>query len=165
MQCEKIFKAKKNTGKDLTYCVVCKKEKTMDKKSIDKFLKLVKFDKKGLVPVVVQDNGDGTVLMVAYMNKKSLFITMKEGRTCFWSRSRYSVPSYSLPEVFGYNDGGCSPNVLQIRTRRFGGVTRSPPIVGFLDSRNGSDIAIPDALSTVRREMGVCMEFNSVFMT
>lgn len=48
----------------------------------------LKFDSAGLIPCVVQDWYTGQVLTVAYMNKESLEITMKEGRTCFWSRSR-----------------------------------------------------------------------------
>ncbi len=48
----------------------------------------LKFDEKGLIPAIVQDSKSGKVLMMAYMNKESLEITVKEGRTCFWSRSR-----------------------------------------------------------------------------
>ena len=48
----------------------------------------LKFDNNGLIPAVVTDAETGKVLTVAYMNAESLAITMKEGRTCFWSRSR-----------------------------------------------------------------------------
>jgi len=48
----------------------------------------LKFDEKGLIPAIVQDSKTGRVLMMAYMNEESLRITMEEGRTCFWSRSR-----------------------------------------------------------------------------
>lgn len=54
-------------------------------------LAAVKFDEKGLVPAVVQDFYSKKVLTVAYMNKESLDITMREGRTCFWSRSRQEL--------------------------------------------------------------------------
>jgi len=49
------------------------------------------FDKKGLIPAVVQDADTNEVLMVAYMNKQSLEITLQEGRTCFFSRSRQKL--------------------------------------------------------------------------
>jgi phosphoribosyl-AMP cyclohydrolase len=52
--------------------------------------KLLKFDDKGLIPAVVQDAKDGTVLMVAYMNKESLRRTLKLKKAVFWSRSRQS---------------------------------------------------------------------------
>lgn len=48
----------------------------------------LKFDEKGLIPAVVQDFDSKRVLTLAYMNRESLEITLKEGRTCFWSRSR-----------------------------------------------------------------------------
>lgn len=48
----------------------------------------LKFDEKGLIPAVVVDAGSRKVLTLAYMNRESLEISMKEGRTCFWSRSR-----------------------------------------------------------------------------
>lgn len=48
----------------------------------------LKFDKNGLIPAIIQDKKSGDVLMVAYMNRQSLRNTIKEGRTCFWSRSR-----------------------------------------------------------------------------
>jgi phosphoribosyl-ATP pyrophosphohydrolase/phosphoribosyl-AMP cyclohydrolase len=51
----------------------------------------LKFDEKGLIPAVVQDALTGQVLTVAYMNKESLAISMEEGRTCFWSRSRQEL--------------------------------------------------------------------------
>jgi phosphoribosyl-ATP pyrophosphohydrolase/phosphoribosyl-AMP cyclohydrolase len=43
----------------------------------------LKFDDKGLIPAVVVDAVSKQVLTVAYMNKESLKISIKEGRTCF----------------------------------------------------------------------------------
>lgn len=51
----------------------------------------LKFDEKGLIPAVVVDAESKKVLTVAYMNKESLQISMDEGRTCFWSRSRQEL--------------------------------------------------------------------------
>lgn len=51
----------------------------------------LKFDEKGLIPAVVQDAVSGKVLTVAYMNRESIEISMKEGRTCFFSRSRQEL--------------------------------------------------------------------------
>ena len=48
----------------------------------------LKFDEKGLIPAVVQEAGTGKVLMVAWMNRESLEITMERELACFWSRSR-----------------------------------------------------------------------------
>ena len=51
----------------------------------------LKFDEKGLIPAVVQDFYTKKVLTVAYMNAESLDITLREKRTCFWSRSRQEL--------------------------------------------------------------------------
>ena len=48
----------------------------------------LKFDENGLIPAVVVDTLSKKVLTVAYMNQESLKISMDEGTTCFWSRSR-----------------------------------------------------------------------------
>ena len=51
----------------------------------------LKFDEKGLIPAVVQDYYTKKVLTVAYMNRESLQISVKEGKTCFFSRSRQKL--------------------------------------------------------------------------
>ena len=51
----------------------------------------LKFDEKGLIPAVVVDAESKKVLTVAYMNRESLKISMEEGMTCFWSRSRQEL--------------------------------------------------------------------------
>ncbi len=51
----------------------------------------LKYDEHGLIPAVVIDADDGQVLMLAYMNRESLEISIKEQRTCFWSRSRQEL--------------------------------------------------------------------------
>ena len=51
--------------------------------------RLVDFDKEGgLVPAIVQDAADGTVLTVAYMDAEALRRTIETGRSWFYSRSR-----------------------------------------------------------------------------
>lgn len=51
----------------------------------------LKFDEKGLIPAIVQDHYTKEVLTLAYMNAESLAITIDEGYTCFWSRSRQEL--------------------------------------------------------------------------
>ena len=51
----------------------------------------IKFDEKGLVPAMVQDYYTKEVLTLAYMNRESLEITLKEKKTCFYSRSRQEL--------------------------------------------------------------------------
>lgn len=51
----------------------------------------LKFDEKGLIPAVIVEAGTHRLLMVAYMNRESLKISMETGKTCFWSRSRQEL--------------------------------------------------------------------------
>ena len=54
-------------------------------------LEQVKYDDAGLVPAIVQEEGTGQVLMMAWMNAETLRTTLDTGRTVFWSRSRQEV--------------------------------------------------------------------------
>jgi len=52
------------------------------------FYDKLKFDASGLIPAIVQEQGTGRVLMMAWMNRASLEKTVATGKTHFWSRSR-----------------------------------------------------------------------------
>ena len=51
----------------------------------------IKFDEKGLVPAIIQDYYTKEVLTLAYMNRESLEITLRDKKTCFYSRSRQKL--------------------------------------------------------------------------
>ena len=51
----------------------------------------LKFDAHGLIPAIVQDHYTKQVLTLAYMNAETLALTIAEGRTVFWSRSRQEI--------------------------------------------------------------------------
>jgi len=57
----------------------------------DEQLAQVSYDANGLVPAIVQDAASGQVLMMAWMTAETLRLTLDEGRTVFWSRSRREV--------------------------------------------------------------------------
>lgn len=73
---------------------------------LDAWLKELKYDANGLIPAVIQDYFTGRVLMLGYMNAESLRISMEEGRTCFYSRSRRAL----------WRKGETSGNVQRIVT-------------------------------------------------
>ena len=52
------------------------------------FYDQLKFNADGLVPAIIQEQSTGRVLMMAWMNRASLQMTVETGRTHFWSRSR-----------------------------------------------------------------------------
>ena len=57
----------------------------------DEQVAAVRFNEHGLVAAIVQDQANGQVLMMAWMNAETLRMTMEEGRTVFWSRSRNEI--------------------------------------------------------------------------
>ena len=58
---------------------------------IEELLSSIKWNSDGLVTVVVQDEKEGKVLMVAWANKEAIAKSLLEGRACFWSRSRKAL--------------------------------------------------------------------------
>ena len=64
----------------------------------------IKFDAQGLVPTVVQDVQTNAVVMLAYMNRESLKLTLETGYTWFWSRSRQEL----------WNKGATSGNLQKV---------------------------------------------------
>jgi phosphoribosyl-AMP cyclohydrolase/phosphoribosyl-ATP pyrophosphohydrolase/phosphoribosyl-AMP cyclohydrolase len=54
----------------------------------DEQLATVTYNADGLVAAIVQEQGTGDVLMLAWMNAETLRETLESGRTVFWSRSR-----------------------------------------------------------------------------
>ena len=68
----------------------------------DKGLKL---DEKGLVPAIIQDAKDGTVLMLGYMNEESVRLTLESGEAWFYSRSRQEL----------WHKGATSGNKLRVK--------------------------------------------------
>ena len=49
------------------------------------------FDQNGLIPAIAQQYNTGEILMMAWMNKQSISITLKENRIVYWSRSRQNL--------------------------------------------------------------------------
>lgn len=54
-------------------------------------LEAVRYDSNGLVAAIVQDIDTRAVLMMAWMNAETLRMSLDQGRTVFWSRSRQEV--------------------------------------------------------------------------
>ena len=62
--------------------------RAVGKVTIVKLLEQLKYDSNGLIPAIIQEQGTGRVLMVAWMNRESLQKTIETRETWFWSRSR-----------------------------------------------------------------------------
>ena len=57
----------------------------------DTLLQDIKWNEQGLIPAIAQDWRSGEVLMVAWMNREALQLTIDEGRAIYWSRSRQAL--------------------------------------------------------------------------
>ena len=57
----------------------------------DNWIENLKYDAGGLIPAIAQDHQDGTVLMVAWMNRQALELTVSTGEIHYWSRSRQEL--------------------------------------------------------------------------
>lgn len=84
----------------------------------------LKFDEKGLIPAIVTDFETGEVLTLAYMNRESLDITIKEGRTCFLSRSRQELwrkgeTSGNVQHVISIT-ADCDMDALNVKVKKEG---------------------------------------------
>ena len=55
------------------------------------YLEDIKWDNDGLVPAIAQDAKTGQILMLAWMNRKALELTVNENRAIYWSRSRQKL--------------------------------------------------------------------------
>lgn len=69
----------------------------------------IRYNEQGLVPAIVQDYLDGTVLMMAWMNQESLQKTMETGETWFWSRSRQEL----------WHKGATSGHLQHVKSLRY----------------------------------------------
>lgn len=71
-----------------TFWLQLEKAKSGTRKSLTEALEQLAFNDQGLITAIAQQADSGEVLMLAWMNRESLEITLKEGRACYWSRSR-----------------------------------------------------------------------------
>ena len=79
----------------------------------------LKYDEKGLIPAVIQDDRTDAVLMVGYMNEESLKRTLSDRRVCFWSRSRqeYWVKGETSGNIFALRSirADCDADALLVK--------------------------------------------------
>lgn len=86
----------------------------------------IKWDANGLVPAIAQDAQSGKVLMMAWMNRESLQLTVNEGRAIYWSRSRQKL--WRKGEESGHVQKlkdlrlDCDADVLLLSVEQLGGI-------------------------------------------
>ena len=103
----------------------------------------LKFDSAGLIPAIVVDAESRAVLMLAYMNEESLKISIDEGKTCFWSRSRRELwrkgaTSGNFQEIISIA-ADCDKDTLLLTVKTNGPACHTGADSCFFNSVYGSD--------------------------
>ncbi|ASP37605.1 phosphoribosyl-AMP cyclohydrolase [Bacterioplanes sanyensis] len=86
----------------------------------------VKWDEQGLVPAIAQDHQSGRVLMMAWMNREALLLTVKEQRAIYYSRSRQQL--WRKGESSGHVQKlhevrlDCDADVIVLQVEQIGGI-------------------------------------------
>ena len=120
-------------------------------KDFGKQMALLKFDENGLIPAVVQDYVTHEVLTLAYMNAESLNITLSEGRTCFYSRSRKCLwrkgeTSGNVQEVVSIT-ADCDGDALVVQVKKAGPACHTGEESCFFDEVYRSEGSSPFSLA------------------
>ena len=93
----------------------------------DELMKIVKFDKEGLVPVIAQDYHSKHIRMLAYMNEEALTKTLETGNVYYYSRSRKKLWLKGEESGhFQYLKGmsvDCDGDTLLIQIEQVGGIS------------------------------------------
>lgn len=90
------------------------------------WLDQIKWDEKGLIPVIAQDATTGVVLMFAWMNREALLKTVQKGEAVYWSRSRNRL--WHKGEESGHTQKivemriDCDADVLLLRVEQIGAI-------------------------------------------
>ncbi len=86
----------------------------------------LKFDDQGLIPAIAQDHKTGEVLMLAWMNRESLALTMQKSQAVYWSRSRNRL--WAKGEESGHVQKvieiriDCDADVILLQVEQIGGI-------------------------------------------
>ena len=90
------------------------------------FLDQISWTQDGLIPAIAQDETSGRILMMAWMNREALQLTVKEGRAVYWSRSRGKL--WRKGESSGHIQQvseirlDCDEDVIVLQVKQLGGM-------------------------------------------
>ena len=86
----------------------------------------IQWTEDGLVPAIAQDANNGDVLMMAWMNRESLRLTVEEGQAVYWSRSRGKLwrkgESSGHQQVLRDIRLDCDADVVLLKVEQKGGI-------------------------------------------
>jgi phosphoribosyl-AMP cyclohydrolase len=90
------------------------------------FLDAIKWTDDGLVPAIAQDAESGRILMMAWMNRESLQLTVDQGYAIYWSRSRQQLwrkgESSGNTQLIREIQLDCDADVIILQVEQQGGI-------------------------------------------
>lgn len=98
----------------------------MNKPADSNWLDQITWNDQGLVPAIAQDKASNEILMVAWMNREALSLTVTEGRAVYWSRSRKKL--WRKGEESGHVQTvseirlDCDDDVIILKIEQLGGI-------------------------------------------
>src|SRR5262245_16938626 len=116
----------------------------MSDTEIAQVLAQLKFDDQGLIPAIVQDADTGRVLTLAYMNRETVQLSLKERQTWFWSRSRQKM--WHKGETSGHTqqilrvEADCDGDALLVRVQPQGPACHTGKDSCFFNTLLGQDV-------------------------
>jgi len=115
----------------------------MSETEITAVLSRLQFDDRGLIPAIVQDAATGRVLTLAYMNRETVQLSLKEQQTWFWSRSRQKI--WHKGETSGHTqqilraEADCDGDALLVYVQTQGPACHTGKDSCFFDGLLGAD--------------------------
>ena len=93
---------------------------------MNNFLDQVAWNSDGLVPAIAQDAESGQILMMAWMNREALELTVSENRAVYWSRSRQKLwrkgEESGNVQLLKELRLDCDNDVIMIQVKQLGGI-------------------------------------------
>ena len=108
------------------------------------FIGQLKFDEKGLIPVIAQDYKTGQVLMLAYANKEAIKLTLEKGTVHYFSRSRQAL--WHKGETSGHFQKvkdilfDCDGDTLLIKVEQIGAACHTGKLSCFYRNFKGEEV-------------------------
>jgi len=112
-------------------------------------IETIQFNESGMVPAIAQDSETGEILMMAWMNKEALALSIEQQRAVYYSRSRQKLwfkgeESGHVQEIVDiYTD--CDQDVILLKVKQIGGIAchtgRANCFFNKLDNDNWMSVA------------------------
>jgi len=123
-------------------------------------IETIQFNESGMIPAIAQDHTSGEILMMAWMNKEALLLSIETQQAVYYSRSRQKLwfkgeesgHSQEIIEIFT----DCDHDVILLKVKQNGGIAchTGRPNCFFNKLENGKWISISDVIKDPKKIYG-----------